>query len=73
MTLLKFFNKSKKDTLFRNFYKRSELSKLVLKSLLASPYFFLEDRLFFYKKFLKFNFKSSISFYFRSCLYVCWV
>jgi small subunit ribosomal protein S14 len=58
----------KRDASLRIFYKRSEISKLVLKSLLASSSFFFSEKVFFYKAFQKFSFKSSISFYRRSCL-----
>lgn len=59
----------KRDSRFRLLYYNSELSKLVLKSLLASSFFFTEDKMFFFFKFQRYSFKSSISFYSRSCLF----
>jgi ribosomal protein S14 len=59
----------KRDASLRILYKNSEVSKILLKSLLASSFFSLEDKVFFFKRFQKYSFKSSISFYRRSCLF----
>jgi succinate dehydrogenase (ubiquinone) iron-sulfur subunit len=59
----------KRDASLRILYKNSEVSKLVIKSLLASSLFSLEDKIFFFKRLQKYSFKSSISFYNRSCLF----
>jgi len=60
----------RRDAALRPLYAKSESSKLVLKSLLASSSFTLVDKLFFNKFLQQFSFKGySISFYTRSCLF----
>lgn len=57
-----------RDRTYRKFFKKTELSKIVLKSLLASEFFSFEDKIIFQKSFNKFGFKSSISYYRHGCL-----
>lgn len=59
----------KRDKAYRIFYKKTELSKIVLKSLLASDCFTFEDKIIFQKSFNKFGFKSSISYYRHGCIF----
>lgn len=59
----------KKDRERRSHYTTTELSKLVLKGLLASAAFGFEDRAFFFRQFQGYFFKFSISFFRNSCLF----
>ncbi len=58
----------KRDKSYRFFYKKTEISKMVLKSLLSSEFFKFEDKIIFQKSFGKFGFKSSISYYRHGCI-----
>ena len=60
---------TKRDARLRVFYVYSEISKLVLKGLLASNFLSAEDKFFFFLKFKRFSFKNSLSYYSRSCLF----
>jgi len=57
-----------RDAKLRILFFRSEVSKMVLRSLLSSCFFEFMDKIFFYRSFQRFSFRSSISFYRRSCL-----
>jgi len=57
------------DKLLRPKMKFNEISKYVLKSLLSSAYYFLEQKLYFAGKFSFFSKASSISCYRGACLF----
>jgi ribosomal protein S14 len=59
----------KREERSRFLYGPLEVNKLILKSLLSSEKFFFEDKVFFFKFYNKFYYKTSISFYRRSCLF----
>ena len=60
----------KKDYKIRNYYKKFELKKIVLKSLLYSEVYPFLYKLIFDFYFKKFPYNSSISRYRRYCIYL---
>lgn len=57
------------DARLRLRFSPKELNKLVLRGLLANYDFNFLDRVFFFKRFSKYFFKYSISFFRNSCLF----
>jgi len=52
----------------RQFFFKTEFSKILLRYNLSSGALSLESKFFFYSKFLSFDKKQSIAFYRRKCL-----
>lgn len=65
-----FFNK--KEYRNRLFYKKAEIKKILYKSLLANAFLNKNFKIYWFKIFIRFNKKQSISFYRNFCLVNNW-
>ena len=70
MLLLKSINWINRDRKIRLVFLKYEIKKIILKSLLYNETFIFYKKFFFDFKFKKFTFKSSISRYRTSCMFL---
>lgn len=67
MLILKSVRWPLKDKLLRKSYKRIEINKIVLKSLIQSEFITLNERIYFSKVFYSYTKKASLSSFRKSC------
>ena len=70
MLLLKSINWINKDKKIRLVYKKYEIKKIILKSLIYNNILNIREKIFFDFKFKKFMYNSSISRYRHSCMFL---